>query len=199
MNLIEILRIIGDVVSLLLVVCALIGFAMKHFIKEKIGAYFQTKINQQNETYKHNLKQEIEAYKAALIRDLEEYKLGIDIRKNIALEVSNQKMKAYQAICGSFGEIVKDMHVYSILDPEYREDKVTYQHKMNDRLRSVHDSLRVYDFFIDPVKVGLPLAEIYRNAIHVICDYPDNKEKTLELIDQYGNFTAIIRSDLLGN
>ncbi|MCX5903348.1 MAG: hypothetical protein NTV89_07720 [Proteobacteria bacterium] len=199
MNLIEILRIIGDIVSLLLLLCALIGFAMKHFIKEKIGAYFKTKINQQNEFYKHNLKQEIEAYKAALIRDLEEYKLGIDIRRNIAFEVSNQKMKAYQAICSGFGEIIKDMYVYSILEPEYQEDKLTYQNKMNERLRSVNDSLRVYDFFIDPVKVGLPLSEIYRNAIHVICDHPDNKEKTLALIDQYGNFTAIIKADLFEN
>lgn len=75
MNLIvDVLKIVGDIVSLLLVACALIGFALKHFIKERIGSYFQTKISQQNESYKHNLKQEIEAYKAALIRDLEEYR-----------------------------------------------------------------------------------------------------------------------------
>jgi DNA invertase Pin-like site-specific DNA recombinase len=102
---IDSLKVIGDIVALVAAILAIVAFAIRHYIKERISAALKAKVERANEQYKHGLAQEIEAYKASLLTTLEEHKLAIDIRRSIALEFAKQRMIAFQAICRDFSSI----------------------------------------------------------------------------------------------
>ena len=73
--------------------------------KEKIKAYFKKDLIKTQENYKMGL----EAYKANLLQQLEEYKLDIDIRRNLIIEMSHNRLLAYQKTISSL------LHFYRLL------------------------------------------------------------------------------------
>ena len=84
----DILKIIGDIASILVLIGGIITF----FFKESIKAFFARDLLKKQENYKR----ELETYKTILLKDLEEYKMGIDVRRNLSSEIMSKRVFAYQ-------------------------------------------------------------------------------------------------------
>jgi hypothetical protein len=191
------LQVIGDIIALVAAILAVIAFAIRHYIKEKISAAFKAKVEQANEQYKHGLAQEIEAYRASLLTTLEEHKLAIDIRRSIALEFAKQRMTAFQAICRDFTSILVDIYSWVKTPPEVREEKNAFLVKMLARAGEANIRAREYSYFIDPVEIGLPLSKAYRDIVYIFPDHMEDEPYITKVIDSFSVLMVKMRGNII--
>ena len=98
MTFMKIIEVVDDFASITIVLVGLVGFSLR----EKIKNYFQKDLIELKESYK----QELERYKIDLLREMEEYKMGIDIRRNLSIQMSNKRLLSYQKIISYFANFI---------------------------------------------------------------------------------------------
>jgi len=168
MTFISILTLISQTLSVLLLLAATLAFIFKRYINEWIKTRFKIQLEKSNGDYKHKLLHELETYKGDILRELEEFKLGIDIRRNIALQVSNSQLSAYQKLVSDYGIIVGEIHTYTLMDPKIREDLNTFRLRILSADRAARSTKDLYGLFLDPGKLQLPLAELGRSIVSIL-------------------------------
>lgn len=107
----EIMKLVGDIASILVLVGGIFAF----IFKESIKAFFARDLLKKQEDYKR----ELETYKTILLKDLEEYKMGIDVRRNMSTEISKRRIDSYRTIINSLYEFYSELSLYSEI-PNYK-------------------------------------------------------------------------------
>jgi len=101
----DILKTIGDIAAILVLVGGIIAF----IFKESIKAYFARDLLDK----KSGIDKDLEDHKKLIIKNLEDYKLGIDVRRNLATEVSKKRLDAYQSTMTTFYRFYGEVDAYS--------------------------------------------------------------------------------------
>ena len=209
-----IMNILSNIISILLLIATSIGFIFKKFITQWIETKFKSALNRENEQFKatlireqEELKQkfvrEIETYKSILTRDLEEYKLNIDVRRNLYLQFSNQKIEVFKKIISAYDDILGKLVTYCKLEEPYREsefgDYNSFKIKMLNEISTAKDIQKPFKFYIDTIKIGLPLAKFYKKMVHL---FPNDKvfslNEVLELVEELSYIQSAMMKDLFG-
>lgn len=158
---------LGGVASILVVIGSFIGFCFR----EKIKTYFQKDlIKTQNKCV-----QDLETYKMCLIRDLEKYKLDIDVRKSMAIEMSNKKLGAYQKTITGLLRFSNVVHTYNNLPAPERTIK-PFRDNLNKAWQFVTDLEESYFYYAEKHRDKMePLAKAMQEIFDIT--------KTGKLID----------------
>jgi len=162
--------------------------------KENIKTYFQKRIIETQESYKRDL----EAYKTSLIQQLEEYKLDIDIRRSMHIEMSHQRLLAYQKTISSFA------HLYTLLLRYNKSPSIEQKNAIfsQNELRGCEDLIILEDnIFFFSQKIS-EQAKIFAEKINPIIDLLDHGQpiqsaKLNEYSELFKNLKRAMVSEIL--
>jgi hypothetical protein len=195
----QIFRVFSDILAILVLLSGAFAIFYKNYIKEWIKAKFKSELQKENEDYKQKFLREIETYRALLLKEFEEYKLNIDLKRNLAIQYSNKKLEVYEKIVALIHPIIVDIISYSKLHNEIREPFPEFKINKLDEIRKVFRSLHPYQFYIEPLSVGLRLANLYGDLVKIF--YEDNiaKDEFIEKVNlDFSYLNAIMTNDILG-
>jgi len=196
MHIDDILILVSQIVSAILLLAGLLAFAFRTYISEWIKNRFKAEFDRQSESHKHSLLRELEAFKGALVHDLEEHKLQIDLRKNLATQIANNRLLAYQKIFEEFGVVIRSIYTYVILEDKYREPIADFRLKTLKVIETAHKTVDTYDFFLDPITVGGDLATIYKSAIYFVATDLKDQKQAEKLITDLSELKVRMRREL---
>lgn len=98
MNFGDLLQVINNILTVLVLVAIALGFAFKTWIREWIKGRLRAELTRELDESRHKLARELEGYKGALLKDLEDYKANIDIRRSIALKMADARLDALRRL-----------------------------------------------------------------------------------------------------
>lgn len=98
MDISKFLAIADNLLTIVVLTGGTLAFFGRTWISEWIRNRFSKIIHKELETQKHQLNKELESYKGSLIRELEQFKANIDIKRSIALKMSEKRLDALQSL-----------------------------------------------------------------------------------------------------
>lgn len=198
MNIDSFLNLISNIISALLVILGILVFVAKKWISEKITIYFQKKLLNDIENYKHNLIKELEYYKSGLIKDVELYKLDLDNRKKITDRIMDKRFEAYELIAKSYISLINDISGHIATNkPSDNKDEIEYKYRMLNQLKEIDGKIDKFSLYLS-LKIIEKIIELKSNLLDLIsADKMYDKKEFEQSMFIYAELSTILRNDLL--
>lgn len=164
--------IISDILAVLVLVLAGLGFAFKTAISSWISTRFQRGVSKELEHYRHTLSQQLEAYKASVMRELEEFKANIDIRRAIALQHASAKLDAQRRVTSALDLLANLAVSYPCYAPAARAGEYN---EVAQAFSDARQAFRNAEPFLDLAFNG-EIASLMSSAWQLISDYHNSQE-----------------------
>lgn len=179
-NLSKILDVLGQVLTVIVIVVSVIAFLCRQWISEWIKSHFSKAVGRELEVEKHKLNRELEAYKGSLLRELEQFKANIDIKRSIALKMADARLEALRSLAYELDRYCTECSCWPALTPQLRQHNME---EFNHATEAVRNARRASAIFL-PIELVAEIADAIHAGRQLIGEFPVTNEAVLASGDE---------------